>query len=171
MWWHRPAAIAAAIAVAATFAAGGAGCGFAPLYGEGKGVRSGLGRVQVAQIADRTGQQLRNALLLALPPGPAGEAAAWRLKVTLEETRQRLGVEKHDVATRANLVLVADYALEDAVGGEALLSGRLESINSYNILSSPYGTLAAEKNARARAVIQLADRLVARIAAWLSGRG
>ncbi len=167
MWWHRPAAIA----VAATFAAGGAGCGFAPLYGEGKGVRSGLGRVQVAQIADRTGQQLRNALLLALPPGPTGEPAAWRLKVTLKETRQRLGIEEHDVATRANLVLVADYALEDAVGGEALLSGRLESINSYNILSSPYGTLAAEKNARARAVIQLADRLVTRIAAWLSGRG
>lgn len=167
MWWHRPAAIA--VAIAAVFA--GAGCGFAPLYGEGKGVRSGLGRVQVAQIGDRTGQQLRNALLLALPPGPAGEAAAWRLKVTLKETRQRLGVEKHDVATRANLVLVADYALEDAGGGESLLSGRLESINSYNILSSPYGTLAAEKNARARAVIQLADRLVTRIAAWLSGRG
>ena len=167
MWWRRPAAIAAALAAVLA----GAGCGFSPLYGEGKGVRSGLGRVQVAQIADRTGQQLRNALLLALPPGPAGEPAAWRLKVTLKETSQRLGVEKHDVATRANLILVAHYTLEDAAGDAKLLTGRLESINSYNILASPYGTQAAAKNARARAVIQLADRLVSRIAAWLSGRG
>ena len=70
-----------------------------------------------------------------------------------------------------NLVLVAHYTLEDAAAGAKLLTGRLESINSYNILASPYGTQAAAKNARARAVIQLADRLVSRIAAWLSGRG
>lgn len=163
MWWREIAVLAAAAAALA-------GCGFQPLYGDQRGVRSGLGKIEVAQIADRTGQQLRNALLLALPPGRPGEPPSWRLRVTLSETREQLGVEKHDVATRANLMLVAGYALEEE-GGRAVLSGRLESINSYNLLDAPYGTLAAEKNARARAVNQLADALVARIAAWLSRRG
>ena len=166
MWWRRAAAIAAAAAPVLA-----AGCGFAPLYGEDKGVRGKLGRVEIAQIADRTGQQLRNALLLALPPGRAGEAKSWRLEVTLDETRQRLGVEKHAAATRANLTLTAGFALRPRAGGEALLAGAVESINSYNILASPYATLAAERNARARAVNQLADALVARLAAWLSRQG
>ena len=165
MWWRETVAVAALGAAAAL-----AGCGFAPLYGEHKGVRSMLARVQVEQVADRTGQQLRNALLLALPPRRAGEAPSYRLKLSLEETRQRLGVEEHAVATRANLMLAARFVLEDAAGGAALLSGRLESIASYNIVASPYGALAAEKNARARATSRLADAVVARIAAWLGTR-
>ena len=166
MWWRRAAAIAALAAPALV-----AGCGFAPLYGEHGGAQSGLARVEVAQIADRTGQQLRNALLLALPPARKGEAKTWRLEVALEETRRELGVEARDVATRANLTLTARFALRPRDGGEALLAGAVESINSYNILASPYGTLAAERNARARAVAQLADALVARLAVWLGRRG
>ena len=166
MWWPRAAAIAALAAPAIA-----AGCGFTPLYGEDKGVQSGLGRVEIAQIADRTGQQLRNALLLALPPGRPGGAKSWRLEVALEETRQRLAVEVQDVATRANLTLTARFVLRPRNGGEALLEGAVDSISSYNILAAPYGTLAAEKNARARAVSQLADALVARLALWLGRRG
>ena len=166
MWWRRAAAIAAAAAPALA-----AGCGFVPLYGGDRGTQSGLARVEIAQISDRTGQLLRNALLLALPPGRAGEAKSWRLEVALEETRRKLGVEVEDVATRANLTLTARFVLRPRDGGEALLAGAVESINSYNILASPYGTLAAEKNARARAVGQLADALVGRLAAWLSRRG
>ena len=74
------------------------------------------------------------------------------------------------MATRANLILAASYALRDAGDGEALLTGRVESIASYNILDSPYATLAAEKNARARAVKQLAHGLVERIATGLARR-
>ena len=166
MWWRSPAGWALA-----AWALAAAGCGFAPLYGDKTGARAGLARVQVAQISDRTGQQLRNALLVALPPGRPGEAPSWRLEVALEEQRQRLGVEQHDVATRANLVLAARYELRRDGDGEAVLTGRVESIASYNILASPYATLAAEKNARARAVNQLADGLVARIATWLARRG
>lgn len=163
MWWRETAAAAA---VAASLA----GCGLAPLYGEHKGVRSTLARVEVAPVADRAGQLLRNALLLALPPRRASEAPSYRLRLTLGETRQRLGVEEHAAATRANLILAARFVLEDAAGGAALLSGRLESIASYNIVASPYGALAAERNARARATSRLADAVVARIAAWMAGR-
>lgn len=162
MWWRSLAVCVTAAALA--------GCGFAPLYGEREGVRGMLARVEVAPVADRIGQQLHNALLLALPPRQAGEPPAYRLRLTLEETRQRLGVEEHAVATRANLMLAARFVLEDAAGA-AKLSGRLESIASYNILASPYATLAAERNARARATSRLADAVAARIAAWLGGRG
>ena len=150
--------------------AGAAGCGFKPLLATDGGARGELARVHIERIPDRTGQQLRNALLLSFPPGDPDAPAAWRLKVTLEESTKRLGVVKQDVATRANLTLTARYVLEDAAGGRTATTGELRSVNSYNILDSPYGTLAAERNARTRGVRQLADGLTARLAAWLYRR-
>ena len=171
MWWRKLAAAGLALALAA----GAAGCGFEPLYSADGGARDRLARVQIDRIADRGGQQLRNELLLSFPPRDPAAPSAWRLRVTLTEDKRELGVRKQDVATRANLTLTARYVLEDAVAGKAALSGELRSVNSYNILDSPYGTLAAERNARARAVRQVADGLTARLAAWLGrprgGRG
>ena len=171
MWWLRPAATVLALVLAV----GAAGCGFQPLYATDGNARGQLARIHIDQIADRTGQQLRNALLLSFPPGDPKAPAVWRLRVTLKEDKRELGVEKQDFATRANLTLTAFYTLEDAASDRPVLSGDLRSVNSYNILQSPYGTLAAERNARARAVRQIADGLTARLAAWLSrpraGRG
>ena len=149
---------------------GAAGCGFKPLHATDGGARGELARVQIEQIADRTGQQLRNALLLSFPPGDPNAPAAWRLKVTVAESTRRLGVVKQDVATRANLTLTARYVLEDAAEGRTATAGELRSVNSYNILQSPYATLAAERDARARGVRQLADGLTTRLAAWLYRR-
>jgi len=167
MSWLKGAAAGLALALAA----GAAGCGFEPLYATDGSARGHLARVHIDRIADRTGQQLRNALLLSFPPGDPAAPAAWRLRVRLKEDKAELGVEKQDVATRANLTLTAFYTLEDAASDKPVLSGDLRSVNSYNILESPYGTLAAERNARERAVRQIADGLTARLAAWLSGRG
>ena len=162
--------LAAAGLALALLGAGAAGCGFKPLLATDDGARGEIARVHIEQIEDRTGQQLRNALLLSFPPGDPEAPAAWRLKVTLNESKTRLGVVKQDVATRANLTLTARYALEDAAEGKTATAGELRSVNSYNILESPYGTLAAERNARTRGVRQLADGLTARLAAWLYRR-
>ena len=163
------------LAAACGLALTAGGCGFQPLYATDGSARGQLARIHIDQIADRTGQQLRNALLLSFPPGDPTAPAAWRLRVTLKEAKRELGVEKRDVATRANLTLTAFYTLEDAASDKPVMSGDLRSVNSYNILQSPYGTLAAERNARARAVSQIADGLTARLATWLSrprnGRG
>ncbi len=157
--------LAAGLALA--LAGTAAGCGFQPLLATDGGARGELARVHIDRIEDRTGQQLRNALLLGFPPGDPDAPAAWRLKVTLTESKQRLGVVKQDVATRANLTLTARYALEDAAEGRTATAGEVRSVNSYNILESPYATLAAERNARTRGVRQVADALTARLAAWL----
>ena len=171
MWWLKPAAALLALVLAV----GAGGCGFQPLYATDGNARGQLARIHIDQIADRTGQQLRNALLLSFPPGDPNAPAVWRLTVTLKEDKREVGVEKQDVATRANLTLTAFYTLVDAASDRPAMSGDLRSVNSYNILESPYGTLAAERNARARAVRQIADGLTARLAAWLSrnpdGRG
>ena len=162
--------LAAAGLALALLGAGAAGCGFKPLLATDDGARGEIARVHIEQIEDRTGQQLRNALLLSFPPGDPEAPAAWRLKVTLNESKTRLGVVKQDVATRANLTLTARYALEDTAEGKTATAGEVRSVNSYNILESPYGTLAAERNARTRGVRQLADGLTARLAAWLYRR-
>ena len=162
--------LAAAGLALALLGAGAAGCGFKPLHATDGGARGELARVHIEQIADRTGQQLRNALLLGFPPGDPNAPAAWRLKVTVTESTKRLGVVKQHVATRANLTLTARYVLEDAAEGKTATAGEFSSVNSYNILESPYATLAAERNARARGVRQLADGLTTRLAAWLYRR-
>ncbi len=168
MSWLKPAAAGLALAL---IGAAAAGCGFQPLYATDGSARGEIARIHIDRIADRTGQQLRNALLLSFPPGDPDAPAAWRLRIALTEHKRNLGVEKQDVATRANLTLTASYTLEDAATDKPVLSGDLRSVNSYNILESPYGTLAAERNARARAVREVADGLTARLAAWFSKRG
>ena len=161
----------AAACLALALAAAAPGCGFKPLHATDGGARGELARVHIEQIADRTGQQLRNALLLGFPPGDPNAPAAWRLKVTVAESTKRLGVVKQHVATRANLTLTARYVLEDAAEGKTATDGRAAARSTATTSSqSPYATLAAERNARARGVRQLADGLTTRLAAWLYRR-
>ncbi len=155
----------AAVALALT----AAGCGFSPLYGERGAVADALAQVRIAQIADRTGQQLRNHLLLRLSPRGQPNNPAYVLKVRLVETGRALGVRRDDVATRANLEIDAAYVLERAGDGKALISSSVSSTTSYNILDSEFGTLKAEANARARAVHDLSDALTTRLAVYLRG--
>ena len=160
---RRSAAAAAALALTA------AGCGFAPLYG-GRGANSDmLARVRIEPIADRTGQQLRNQLLLRLGPRGQNRNPAYVLKVELTETKRALGVRRDDIATRANLRIDAAYALERADDGKPLSDGKLSSTSSYNILDPKFGTLKAEADARSRTVRDLSEALTTRLAVYLRG--
>lgn len=145
-------------------------CGFAPLYGERGASAEALARVRIAQIADRTGQQLRNHLLARMSPRGQPRRPVYVLKVELAETKHKLSVRRDDVATRANLEIVAKFVLERAEDGRSVASGGVSSTNSYNILESEFGTLKAESNARARAVRELSDALTTRLAVVLGTR-
>ena len=164
MSWPDPtrsiciASTALALAVVAT------GCGFAPRYGERGARTDALAQVRIEQIADRTGQQLRNHLLLRLNPRGEPRNPSHVLKIKLAETRRWLGVRRDDAPTRANLRIQATYALERAGDGAPLARGKLSSTSSYNILDSQFGTLKAVASARSRAVRELSDALITRLA-------
>jgi LPS-assembly lipoprotein len=90
------------------------------------------------------------------------------LNVKLSESKQSLGVRKDATATRANLIITANFDLLDKQAGEKLLSGKVRSINSYNILDAEFATLSAESDARRRAARDLAAEIQSRLGMFLS---
>lgn len=165
---RRRAAVAAVVAAAALLAL--AGCGFRPLHGRGvaggDGGPAALSGVRIEPIADRAGQQLRNMLLDRMTPGGAPDVPRYVLKVTLSEQRREIALRKDETATRVTMTLLARFTL-NPVGEARTFHGSALSANGYNVLQSEFATLAAERDARERALAQLSEDITLRVAAAL----
>lgn len=154
-----------AVAVAA------AGCGFRPLYladNSGRSVIDDLGQIEIAPIADRRGQMLRNELVERLNPAGPPAQPAYLLQTNLRERIRELASRIDDSATRANLILTANFRLIDRTTNSALLSGEIESSVNYSISISDLATLAAERDARKRGARDIAERMSLQIGAFLT---
>ena len=144
------------------------GCGFRPLYGD-SGTAAALAAVDITTIPDRNGQTLRPLLADrfygARPPvTPSG----WTLAVTFSTTKQSLGIRQDDTATRARLMLKAEVTLKKTGEDKPVFTSTERTFVSYNILTDPYATLAAEENAMNRGLTQLADTITQRVALTLT---
>jgi len=136
-----------------------AGCGFRPLYSETSqfDVIQEFSEIQVAPIKDRIGQQLKNELELLLHSRGKAVKPRYRLSASLTEGKSSLAVKKSAVATRANLRLESRFLLFRVATGRSVESWRNTITVSYNILDSEFATLMAEKDARKRAIQELAQ--------------
>ncbi len=146
------------------------GCGFKPIYGSAgsSNISAELSSVKVTPIKDRIGQQLRNLLLDRINPIGSPRKPNYQLSVQLSESKQELAIKKSEVSTRANLTFTAKFHLQglNQFAGRSL-TGKVKIVTSYNILSSDFGTLATEQDARRRAVRELSDDITNRIASYL----
>lgn len=167
MSWYRTLALLVALSLLGS-------CGFRPLYGsrDDGGVPAELATVDIDPIADRLGQQLRNHLFTLLNPRGRPTHPGYRLKVSLSESIQGLAVLKSSFATRANLRLTATFSLREIAGesNEPVLSGTSTLLSSYNILNSEFATLMARKDARSRAVREIAGDIANRLAIFVKRR-
>ncbi len=154
------------------------GCGFSPVYkkpdiARGQNAPTAeteeLRYIEIEQIQDRAGQELRNALLEIMPD--AKSPTRYRLSVQLSEYIDDFGIRRDTTATFARLTVTAQFQLfalpvKSNGANEPLLTGTLRAINSYNILASTFATLSAEEDARSRASRQLADDIKLRLGAY-----
>ena len=145
-----------------------AGCGFRPLYGTGSAAANGqvsdeLAAVEIPVVGDRNGQILRNNLIRLFNPGGRPSLPRYRLAVGLRVSEVKLGIQRDDTATRANLVASARYTLTDTAG-EELTSGSSRAIASFNILDDEFATLSGSEDARDRALAEIAQDIRTRIA-------
>lgn len=149
-----------------------AGCGFKPIYGgkSGGALTSDLNTINITPIKDRVGQILRNDLEGKLDPRGSGRKKFFDLRIDLTESKQELAVKKSEIATRANLQLVAKYILVNNKSGKSVTSGSSRSTVGYNILTQNYATLIAEKDARQRAAKELSTDITNRLAAYFQLR-
>jgi LPS-assembly lipoprotein len=144
------------------------GCGFNSLYGSNGSIQSSdqLATIKISQIKDRIGQQVRNELLDLLTPHGAPRKPIYILSVSLVESKKSFAVQKNAFATRADLRLSGSFQLNSFLTGQQLTTGNFLAVSSYDIVSSDFATLSAEKNARERSVLQVSEDIRTRLAVY-----
>lgn len=154
-----PRALIAAAALGATALL--SGCGFQPLYAtpEGESLSPLLARVEIAEVSgpEIVAPSVRRALdtqLLAINVVQHD----YDLSVHVDERAERLAVQIDATVTRYNYRLNAKYTLLDRAGGKEF-KGAAEAVASFNIVSSQYSTLFAERAAREKAATSLAEAI------------
>lgn len=147
-------------------------CGFRPLYApiQYADGSSALDDVWVETIANENGIILRNYLLDGFYSGGYPERARYNLKIKVTEYVRNADIQRNDTTTRAQLVMLADYTLQDRTTQQIIESKQVRSLVNYNILLSSYTTLVTRKDARDRALRDIADKIQTRIAVILSDR-
>ncbi len=145
-----------------------AACGFEPLYGReaARNIPEDFAFIQIDPIKDRVGQLLHNQLRDAINPKGVPAKPRYVLKVSLAETVQETAIQRTAFAVRANLVLNANFTLHDATTRGSLFSGSAISTAGFAHQDAEFGTLAGEKDARERAVRDLAEEIRIRLGVY-----
>lgn len=137
-----------------------AGCGFTPLHAP-DGIATRLdGAVLVDAPADPNAFDLVARLEERLG---RGGAARYALAVEADLRQDRLAVTSDGAITRFNLIGNARYRLTDLATGDVAAAGSVNAFTGYSATGSPVATLTAERDARARLMVLLADAIVARL--------
>ncbi len=163
----RPALIGLLLLLSASLVSG---CSFRPLYGErDTTVIPELARIKIYPIENRPGQILRNFLIERLTPKGQPRQPLFALYAETTESVQSLGIRKDETVTRANMIVNAAYRLVRVANGELLYTGQSSSTSGYDILTSDYATLSAEKDAIKNNMHLIADDIKTRISFVISG--
>ena len=149
-----------------------AGCGFRPLYAtNGAAMPPGvsLGKIYVEPIPERVGYQLRNDLLDLFNTTGQAEGADYRLKLSLQEQNNPVALRADATITRYNYILRAHYDLFHIGATQPVKSGDVNAISAYNVATSPYATVIAERDANDRAATDIARRIRTELAVYFRG--
>ncbi len=136
------------------------GCGFKPIYAVSEDGSASINQ-RVAIGVVNAPEDLHPLIVSALADRIAlkkGETAQYELTVDAKETAERLAVQIDATVTRYNYRLNARYGLRDLSTGETT-KGRARAVTSYNIVSSQYSTLFAERTAQEKAARLLAEEI------------
>lgn len=146
-------------------------CGLKPLYaGAGSAaINDGLAAVEVPAIPGQAGWLVRNAINDKL--AASGSASPrYRLDIRLDDALQGLGVLGDDTISRERRTLRARYQLVDISDETILLDATAGADAGIDVVSSEYATIAAEQRALENLSVEIADRIVTRIALTLRSR-
>jgi LPS-assembly lipoprotein len=151
----------AAIALASALG----GCGFTPLYAT-PGVSAGLASIDVAAPHGRVGYLLREDLDDALGRDKSAPPA-YRLELTLVQSRGPRGLNINDVAEYYDLGLTVQYRLVSIATGKVAASGAVTSQVSYDDTGQAYADIAAAQDAQSRIASDAAQRIQVQLASWM----
>lgn len=139
-----------------------AGCGFTPVYGPGGDAEGLRGRIDVAPPADEEGFALVRRLedRLGQPKAPD-----FTLTAGIRITEDAVGFLPDRTISRYNVLGQVDWRLIRMSDETLALSGSEKSFTSYSATSTTVATIVAQRDARRRLMISIADRITADILA------
>lgn len=137
-----------------------AACGFTPEYAPGGTAATLRGAVSLPEPEDEASYLLVRELEQRL--GRVG-SPRYDLEFALETVSEGQAVTASGNITRYSLVGSADFTLTDQANGAELAKGSVRNFTGYSATGSTVETRAAERDARARLVVILADQIVARL--------
>ena len=166
-----------------------AGCGWRPLYERPSasptsgGVGAELAQISIDQVVplteldpltgsnqalydSRAAQLLQNYLKNALNPAGSPSSAVYHLAVRLKQKTRAAAAVGNGQATREDLVMEAEYQLNDAKG-QSVLKDVADSTTSYDILHEPFSDLSSRRDAQERTALELASEIQTRLAVFL----
>jgi LPS-assembly lipoprotein len=137
-----------------------AACGFTPVYGPGGTATALQNAILVDAPQDRNAYWLTQRIEQRL-----GRAAAPRfgLSVKTVTVEQGIAVDPQGDIARYNILGRAEYTLTDIATGDVVTSGIEDNFTGYSATGTSVATLAAERDARERLMITLADQIVNRL--------
>ncbi|MEL7344444.1 MAG: LPS assembly lipoprotein LptE, partial [Pseudomonadota bacterium] len=142
-----------------------AGCGYSPVYGPGGSAEALRGQIAIDDPIDAEGFALVRQLerRLGLPGAPT-----YQLSASIAIDEDELGITQDQTITRYNVVGEVAYTLADVTTGEAVTSGTASSFTSYSATGTTVATLSAQRDARERLMVILADQITAELLATSS---
>lgn len=155
-------------------------CGFEPLYVERKSadtwyykgqfdtsISEEMSQIQIAPIADRIGQLIRNNLLDNLMPKGVSDSPKYILEVfNINQSITEQAMRDDITATREKVHYTVNYRLLNASDHKELVSGNSIAYLGYDIMANPYSTTFAQKKIEKDAAKIIANDISLRMGAY-----
>ncbi|MBN9024260.1 MULTISPECIES: LPS assembly lipoprotein LptE [Kaistia] len=148
-----------------------AGCTVQPIYmpiASGPNVAADLSAIQVEDVSDRVGQEVRNNLIFGFTGG--GNPAPPRYELTMRVTSAdaRLGFERDETAPAYSVTVTVAYQLKEIATGKVILRSINRGVASYDRSNQAFANQRAQIDAQNRAAQSVADDIQLRLAAALA---
>lgn len=137
-------------------------CGFTPVYSPDGAGTALQDRVLVDAPGDINAYLLTQSIEERL--GRGGDAR-FGLKVDIAVRETGIAINPQGDTDRYDVLGIAKYVLRDLRSGDQVVAGTVNNFTSYSATGNSAATLAAERDARERLMIILADQIVTRLIA------
>lgn len=114
---------------------------------------------------------LRNALIDRFYRNGRPIDAPFILNLTpIQENLTDLDITRESDSTRTQIRLRTDIRLTERASGQSLLTRRMESVTSYNVLGSEFATRVTREDARRNALADLARQIEQELSLYFARR-
>lgn len=119
-----------------------------------------LSNVEILNVTNRVGQQVRNKLIFALNGGKQSIGSIYSLKIVAIARKAAISVVSSTKApTAAQITVSVNYTLKRKTNSEIIATGTRQAIATYDRTNQSFANQRAERDAEDRAANEVAEQL------------